>query len=248
MSDKIVTVDELIKLLKGRKYKYSQVHHTYQPDHSDFNGKNHLSLQQGMRNYHVNTRGWYDIGQHVTLMPDGLFVTGRDFDDDKIDFDDTPAGIAGYNTGAFMVEMLGNFDKGHDKLEGKQLDSMVKLQHYLVTECGAKVMFHREHAPKTCPGTGIDKDDFMKLVNEFGKKKVNPPKKTNTPKPPKYPGYILKNGIYDDKNTGLIQKKLGIKVDNDFGDVTEKYVRAWQKASGLEADGKVGPKTWNKMF
>jgi hypothetical protein len=247
MADKVITVDELIKLLKGRKYKYSQVHHTYQPDHSDFNGKNHLALQQGMRNYHMNTRGWYDIGQHVTLMPDGLFVTGRDFDDDKIDFDDTPAGIAGYNTGAFMVEMLGNFDKGHDKLEGKQLDAMVKLQHHLVTECGVKVMFHREHAPKTCPGTGIDKAEFMNLVNEYGKKKTtvkkNPTKKT-TP----YPGEVLKNGTYDNKYVGMVQDKLGIKKDNDFGDITEKYVRAWQKANGLESDGKVGPISWKKMF
>lgn len=244
MADKIVTVDQLIELLKGRKYKYSQVHHTYQPDHADFNGKNHLALQQGMRNFHMNNRGWYDIGQHVTLMPDGLFVTGRDFDDDKIDFDDTPAGIAGYNTGAFMVEMLGNFDKGHDKLEGKQLESMVKLQNYLVKSCGATVMFHREHAPKTCPGTGIDKVEFMKLVNNYKKPE---PVKVATPSV-KYPGYLLKDGVYNDKNVGLIQKKIGIKVDNDFGPNTAKYVRAWQKANDLIADGIVGPNTWKKMF
>lgn len=239
MADKIITVDELIKLLKGRKYKYSQVHHTYQPDHADFTGKNHLALQQGMRNYHVNSNGWYDIGQHVTLMPDGLFVTGRDFDDDKIDFDDTPAGIAGYNTGAFMVEMLGNFDKGHDKLEGKQLASMVKLQHYLVTECGAAVMFHREHAPKTCPGTGIDKAEFMKLVNNYN---VKPAPVKRFP----YPG-LQKEGSRN-SHVKLIQAKLGIADDGIFGSKTEAAVKAWQKKHKLAADGLVGPATWKAMF
>jgi peptidoglycan hydrolase-like protein with peptidoglycan-binding domain len=244
MADKIITVDQLIDLLKGRKYKWSQVHHTYQPDHSDFDGKNHLSLQQGMRNYHVNTRGWYDIGQHVTLMPDGLFVTGRDFDDDKVDFDDTPAGIAGYNTGAFMVEMLGNFDKGYDKLEGKQLESMVKLQNYLVTKCGATVMFHREHAPKTCPGTGIDKDDFMKLVNNYGKKV-----EATKPQPKKYPypGHAIREGSRG-AHVSLIQGRSGAKADGIFGLKTKIKVKEWQKKHGLTADGIVGPKTWNKMF
>ncbi|MEH7503300.1 N-acetylmuramoyl-L-alanine amidase [Neobacillus drentensis] len=243
MSDKVITVDELLKLLKGRKYKYSQVHHTYQPDHADFDGKNHLSLQQGMRNYHMNDRGWYDIGQHVTLMPDGLFVTGRDFEDDKIDFDDTPAGIAGYNTGAFMVEMLGNFDKGKDRLTGKQLDSMVKLQHYLVSECGAKVMFHREHAPKTCPGTGIDKDEFMKLVNNYGKDdKKDEPKKSYP-----YPGKLIREGARG-SNAALVQNKVGAKSDGIFGPKTKIKVKEWQTVHGLVPDGIVGPKTWKKMF
>jgi peptidoglycan hydrolase-like protein with peptidoglycan-binding domain len=188
-----------------------------------------------MYNSHVNDRGWDNIGQHVSLFPDGKFVTGRPFNS-------TPAGISGYNTGAFMTEMVGDFDKGKDKLEGKQLEAMLKVQNYLVKNCGATIMFHNEHAPKTCPGTGIDKKLFVKQVMEYGKKPVKP----KTIKP--YPGEVLKNGMYDNKYVGMVQEKLGIKKDKDFGDITEKYVRAWQKANGLEADGKVGPITWKKMF
>lgn len=172
MSFEILTVDEVISKLKGRKYKYSQVHHTWKPDHSNFDGKNHLKIQQGMYNSHVHDRGWDNIGQHLSLFPDGKFVTGRPFNQ-------TPAGITGYNTGAFMVEMVGNFDKGHDKLEGKQLDAMLKLQKYLITECGATIMFHHEHAAKSCPGTGIDKETFVKQVKSYGTK----PKPAAKPKP-----------------------------------------------------------------
>lgn len=72
--------------------------------------------------------------------------------------------------------------------------------------------------------------------------------KEETKKGLAYPGYILKNGVYNDKYVGYAQKKLGMKVDNDFGANTEKYVRAWQKAHDLVADGKIGPKTWKVMF
>ncbi|PFP30274.1 hypothetical protein COJ96_06060 [Bacillus sp. AFS073361] len=236
MAFEILTADQLIARLKGRKYKYSQIHHTWRPNHSNFNGKNHLALQQGMYDYHVKTRGWDNIGQHVTLMPDGTFVTGRPFNQ-------TPAGISGYNTGAFMVEMLGDFDKGKDKLEGAQLDAMLALQHFLTTECGAKIMFHREHAPKTCPGTGLDKDAFLKQVANYGDK----PGKASTQS-------VLKLG---DKGADVkkLQEnllKVGEKLpkfgaDGDFGQETVDAVKSFQSRNKLTVDGVVGAKTKAKL-
>lgn len=162
---KKLTVSELIKLLDKYTFKQLHIHHTWKPNHSNFTGDNHEALQQGMYNYHVNQLKWSDIGQHVTLMPDGLFVTGRDFNR-------SPASIRGWNFRAFAVEMLGNFDKGFDILEGPQKDSIIQLSRYFVKRFGKEcAKFHNEgpNVTKTCPGTSIDKDEFMKEVITLGK-------------------------------------------------------------------------------
>jgi peptidoglycan hydrolase-like protein with peptidoglycan-binding domain len=44
-----------------------------------------------------------------------------------------------------------------------------------------------------------------------------------------------------------VQTVLKLKVDGDFGAVTEKAVIAFQKANGFEANGTVGPKTWDAI-
>ena len=155
---RIISVEDLIHELKKYNHKALHVHHTWKPEHKDFNGKNHLILQQGMKNYHVNVKNWKDIAQHVTLMPDGKFVTGRDFGV-------TPVSIRGYNTGAFAMEMLGDFDVGHDLFNGSQRKSALKLARYFI-ETNRKIIFHNEHSYKTCPGTSINKEEFLKMAKE----------------------------------------------------------------------------------
>ena len=168
MADRILTLEQLLAELEKYTYKELHVHHTWKPDHSNWRSEpDGLYWNQSMRNYHVNTRGWQDIGQHVTLLPDGKFVTGRDFGK-------TPASIQGYNTGAFAVEMLGNFDIGNDKFEGPQKESMIKLARYFYNK-GCYIRFHRENAAKTCPGTSIDKNEFMKEVMGMAENIVKTP-------------------------------------------------------------------------
>ena len=175
MNFKILTTDELITYIKSfkftRKFSEIHVHHTWKPEHKDFNGNNGIQLQEAMRNYHVNNLGWQDIGQHLSLLPDGKFVTGRDFNV-------IPASISGRNSLCFLaIEMIGNFDIGHDKLKGKQLNSILKLVNWGINyfNLGTKgIVFHNEYASKTCPGTGIDKKWFVdKVVNYKENKEID---------------------------------------------------------------------------
>lgn len=163
-----LTIEELLNVVNGFNHTELHVHHTWKPDHSNFNGKNHTAIQDGMRNFHVNTNKWDDIAQHGTLFPDGYFLTGRDFAKQ-------PISIKGFN-GAdgkypFAVEMVGNFDIGQDKLEGKQKQSILMLAKFFDDQ-KKYVRFHRENAPKTCPGSGIDKEVFMKEVKALGEVKA----------------------------------------------------------------------------
>jgi peptidoglycan hydrolase-like protein with peptidoglycan-binding domain len=52
---------------------------------------------------------------------------------------------------------------------------------------------------------------------------------------------------------GILRRDSGISgytagIDGNFGPMTQRATVAWQKASGLTADGVVGPKTWTKAI
>ena len=171
-----------------RKIKLIQMHHTYSPSYKDFTGKNHEALQRGMRNYHVNTNGWADIGQHFTIFPDGIIMTGRDIDTN-------PAGIYGANTGAICVECLGNFDIGGDVMTEKQKNAIVAVTKILLNKFNLNaaddVTYHawwgadgreigdyvKSASVKTCPGTNFFggngltayRNNLQPLIENYGK-------------------------------------------------------------------------------
>ncbi len=238
MADKIITLAELLKMLDKYNHKELHVHHTWRPDHETYFKKpDPLYWQAAMRRYHKETNGWSDIGQHVTLLPDGRFVTGRDFSRD-------PASIKGYNTKAFAVEMIGDFDIGKDVLEGKQRESIIELARWF-DKRGRYIRFHRENSTKTCPGSGIDKAEFMAEVR--GEKKEGGD----------YPLFdrVLKHGM-SGKDVKLAQRLLTAMghytgpIDGKFGPGQGflNAVKDFQRDNGLEVDGKIGPQTQAKML
>jgi N-acetylmuramoyl-L-alanine amidase len=44
-----------------------------------------------------------------------------------------------------------------------------------------------------------------------------------------------------------LQKILKLKADGDFGQITDKAVREFQKKNNIKVDGLVGPKTWSLL-
>jgi len=164
---KILTTDELIKMCQDmrwtRKPKEMQIHHTWVPAHRHFKGNNHIAMQQSMERSH-KARGFNEIGQHLTLAPDGKWVTGRDFNR-------SPASIAGRNSLGFCIETWGDFDSGKDKLQGAQLDALYKFVAFMVEFHGLNpdknITFHREYSDKSCPGTGVNKANFINDVKKY---------------------------------------------------------------------------------
>ena len=183
------TFKEYIDTLKvTRGISRVQLHHTYSPSYKDFTGSNHEALQNGMRNYHVNTNEWADIGQHFTIFPDGVIMTGRDIET-------KPAGIYGANTGAICIECLGNFDIGGDVMTEEQKEAIVAVTKILLDKFGLSaaddVTYHagwgadgreigdyvKSASVKTCPGTNFFggngltayRNNLQPLIENYGK-------------------------------------------------------------------------------
>ena len=74
--------------------------------------------------YHTQFNGWSDIAQHITISSNGDIWTGRSWNQ-------PPASAAGNNgnreIGPFMFEMIGDFDKGRDRFEGRQREVALEV-------------------------------------------------------------------------------------------------------------------------
>jgi hypothetical protein len=163
-------IAELLAFTWSRRVWRVDMHHTWRPAHEDYDGQ---ACIERMCRFHVDDQKWDDIAQHVTIAPDGSIWTGRDWNK-------TPASVGGVlNRGVFMFEAIGNFDEGHDCLEGEQLASVVTViravqrRFRLPPEA---LLFHRDVpvTNKTCPGTSVDKSDVLARVSRCNLPQVTP--------------------------------------------------------------------------
>jgi N-acetylmuramoyl-L-alanine amidase len=153
-----------------------------------------------------------------------------------------------YSIGVEMcVEKDGTISEDTVKRTSEVIADLCKT--YKLTE--NDIVRHYDVTHKPCPKPFIDDsskfEDFKKQVGLI----LNPPKvevkPVVKPKPPVYPGDILNVGSRGN-SVKLVQSKLGLKADGIFGPLTEKAVKDFQKKNKLTVDGKVGPKTWSKLF
>jgi N-acetylmuramoyl-L-alanine amidase len=136
------------------------MHHTWYPTHGSYDG---VGCIERMDRFHREERGFDCIAQHVSIAPDGTIWTGRNWNK-------TPASVGyGMNEGVFMFEVIGNFDHGHDRLEGAQLASVVTVIETVQARFRLPVqalLFHHEvpQTEKTCPGSSVDKTELLRRV------------------------------------------------------------------------------------
>lgn len=142
-----------------------QEHHTYSPSYKLFKGNNQFDLQKSMKNYHVNSNGWSDIGQHFSTFPDGSIVTGRSMER-------SPACIYGANANSVCMEHVGNFDLNGDEMTEAHKKTIVGMTAALCKKFSIpvntdKVVYHHWYnlstgkrnngsgGNKSCPGTNF---------------------------------------------------------------------------------------------
>lgn len=117
-----------------------------------------------MWRYHTRENGWSDIAQHLSIAPDGTLWPGRDWNK-------APASATGHNgsarVGPFMIEMIGDFDVGRDRLEGAQraavMDVIARVQRRFGLPAEA-LRFHNQMSGKTCPGSSLSRAQVVAEV------------------------------------------------------------------------------------
>lgn len=161
----------IAELKIARTILFIQQHHTYIPSYIHFKGKNHLALQTGMKNTHIHSNGWSDIGQHFTTFPDGTIMTGRSIEQ-------SPACIYGNNAHAVCIESVGNFDLGKDQMTIEQSNTIIRMTAALCKKFNFpattnKIVYHHwfnlatgernngSKNNKSCPGTNF----FLSLIH-----------------------------------------------------------------------------------
>ena len=160
-------LDEFAQFLEKpvqRKIVRIQNHHTFIPSYAEFSGSNHFARLQSMKEAHLK-RGFADIGQNLTIFPDGTVAVCRSFAEN-------PACAKGANTGAICIENLGNFDKGGDQMTAAQREAIVQVNAMLCRRFKLKVdtdaiVYHHwfdlktgkrtngTGNTKTCPGSAF---------------------------------------------------------------------------------------------
>ena len=162
-----LSVEQFAAVLKNfdlrRRITGVHMHHTWRPNHAQWKG--HDSVV-GMWRFHTRERGFADIAQHLTIDPDGFVWTGRNWNS-------APASAIGHNgtglAGPFMIEVVGDFDLGHDLLQGAQRQAVLDVIATVQAHCGLPpqtLMFHNQAAAKSCPGSGIPYEAFLAELSD----------------------------------------------------------------------------------
>lgn len=105
-----------------------------------------------IRRWHIEERGFTDIGYHFVIRPDGKVEEGRKL---------AAAGAhcLGHNIHSIGIVYVGGCDKAmrpKDTRTAKQRASLSALIRRLLTEFpGAAVHGHNEYSSKTCPSFNV---------------------------------------------------------------------------------------------
>lgn len=100
-----------------------------------------------VREWHVNERGWRDVGYHFLIRTDGTIEEGRPIEQ-------SGAHTKGHNWDSIGVAYAGGTGKNGEWLDTRtdeQKDSLVDLLCQLKDAYGGTIYGHRDFSEKACP-------------------------------------------------------------------------------------------------
>ena len=115
-----------------------------------------------IKRWHVEDRGWKNIGYHYLIDRDGTVVKGRPIEQ-------VGAHVSGHNTGTIGISLFGGHgsaetDMFHDHFANAQEAALHKLIADLRKRFGIiKISGHNQYAAKSCPGFNVP--DWFRAVS-----------------------------------------------------------------------------------
>lgn len=152
-----LSLDQFSQLLARfpftRRVNAVHMHHTRRPARREFRG--HETIVSMWR-FDTQQQGWRDIAQHLTIDPEGFVWLGRNWNL-------PPVSASGHNGnahfGPFMLEMIGNFDRGCDPFDGPQRETALEVVAQVQARFGLpadSLVFHNAMSSQSCPGNALD--------------------------------------------------------------------------------------------
>lgn len=126
------------------------MHHTAGRKPNDFSEA--VQEMRFIQDYHINGRGWLDIGYHFVVSPQGVVFQGR------------PENVRGahvrnQNTGNIGISFMGNYHPPvSDAPQDKSLEAFVAVARRVAADYGIgpdEIRAHRELSATDCPGDAL---------------------------------------------------------------------------------------------
>ncbi|WP_017571633.1 peptidoglycan recognition protein family protein [Nocardiopsis halotolerans] len=136
--------------------RYIVIHHTATSNSTDYTLDHALRLSRSIQNFHMDTNGWIDTGQQLTISRGGHVMEGRDRTLESVGAGDHVVGahVANYNGTCIGIENEGLYTNASPTRA--LTDSLVQTLAWL---CGAyglnpysAILGHRDFNATACPG------------------------------------------------------------------------------------------------
>jgi len=135
------------------------VHHTYRPRADDYRGR---STVQGIRHYHMDVRGWSDLGYQFLIGPNSDIWLCRPMER-------SGGHTLGHNQRSIGLSYIADFD-AQDPATYEGLVTGQKVVAVLLEQFGLDVddiYFHRDFANKSCPGKLMNRLQYRTQVRQL---------------------------------------------------------------------------------